>query len=449
MNIREFKEIIFKEAEKRGITDFELFYQSNKSFKVNVFQGEIEKYYNNSSGGVSFKAIVKGKTGYAYSERLDSESVNFLLESVIKNSEIANDEGEYIYSGDECYPKVDVFNKGLDDYDSNFKIKLCKDIERAALSYDERIISVKSCFVGTDEDEIYIANSKNLELFQSSNYASVYILVTAEENNTRKTGGEFWRGMDFGPVNYVKIAENACRKALSLLGSEPVEKGEMNVIFKNEAFADILTTFMDCFFAENCQKGSSLLKGKVGEKIASERVTIKDMPLLEGGFSTRGFDSEGVASYNKTVIENGKLNTLLYNLKSAAKDNIKSTGNGFKASFKSASSTAATNFVFEKGEHGFDELIYELYDGLIITRLAGLHSGAEPISGNFSLAADGFLVKGGKVLAPVEQITISGNFFDVLKNILNFSDDLYFDMATSKGAVICPSVLVKNINVAS
>ena len=136
MNIREFKEIIFKEAEKRGITDFELFYQSNKSFKVNVFQGEIEKYYNNSSGGVSFKAIVKGKTGYAYSERLDSESVNFLLESVIKNSEIANDEGEYIYSGDECYPKVDVFNKGLDDYDSNFKIKLCKDIERAALSYD-------------------------------------------------------------------------------------------------------------------------------------------------------------------------------------------------------------------------------------------------------------------------------------------------------------------------
>ena len=59
MNIREFKEIIFKEAEKRGITDFELFYQSNKSFKVNVFQGEIEKYYNNSSGGVSFKAIVK------------------------------------------------------------------------------------------------------------------------------------------------------------------------------------------------------------------------------------------------------------------------------------------------------------------------------------------------------------------------------------------------------
>ncbi len=449
MNIKEFKEIIFKEAEKHGITEFELFYQMDKNFKVSVFQGEIEKYYNNSSGGVSFKAIIKGKTGYAYSERLDRESVDFLLESVIKNSEIANDEGEYIYQGDEYYPEVNVFNDRLDNYDPNFKIKLCKDIEKAALSYDKRIISVKSCFVGTNESETYIANSENLELFQKSNYASVYVLVTAEDGNIRKTGGEFWRGMDFGPINYVKIAENACRKALSLLGSEPVGKGEMNIIFKNEAFADILTTFMDCFFAENCQRGLSLLKGKVGERIASERVTIKDMPLFEGGFATRGFDSEGVASYNKTVIENGKLNTFLYNLKSAAKDNIKSTGNGFKASFKSASSTAATNFVFEKGEISFDELIYKLYDGLIITGLSGLHSGAEPISGNFSLAADGLLVKGGKVLEPVEQITISGNFFDVLKNILNVSDDLYFGMETSKGAVVCPSVLVKNINVAS
>jgi len=449
VDIKEFKEIIFDEAKKYNITDFELFYQKDKSFKVSVFDGKIEKYYNNLSGGVSFKAIIKGKTGYAYSERIDRESVDFLLESVMKNSEITNDEGEYIYCGDENYPEVNVFNEKLDDYDTNFKIKLCKDIEKAALNYDKRIVSVESCIVGNDESEVYIANSKNLELFKRSNYANAYVSVTAEENGVRKTGGEFWHGMDFGPIDYVQIAEIACRKALSMLGGKPVRKGVRNIIFKNEAFADILTTFMDCFFAENSQKGFSLLKGKVGEQIAAECVTIKDMPLLEGGFATCGFDSEGVASYNKTIVEEGKLNTFLYNLKSAAKDNIKSTGNGFKSSFKEAASTAATNFILEKGEAGFDELVFELYDGLIITSLAGLHSGAEPVSGNFSLAAEGFLVEKGKVTAPVEQITISGNFFDVLKDISDISDDLFFDTVTKKGAVICPSVLVKNINVAS
>ncbi len=449
MDIKEFKKIIFEETKKYGITDFELFYQKNKSFNVSVFEGEIEKYQNNLSGGVSFKAIIKGKTGYAYSEKIDRESVDFLLESAVKNSEISSDEGEYIYCGDEVYPDVNVFNEKLETYDAGFKIKLCKDIEKAALNYDGRIISVKNCFVGNADNEIYIANSKNLELFRKSNYATACISVTAEENGVRKTGWEFWQGMDFGPINYVKIAENVCEKALSLLGSKTVRTGKRNIILKNEAFADILTTFMDCFFAENSQKGFSLLKGKVGEQIAAKCVTIKDMPLLEGGFATCGFDCEGVASYNKTVVEEGKFNTFLYNLKSAAKDNIKSTGNGFKSSFKAAASTAATNFILEKGEVSFDKLVYELYDGLIITGLAGLHSGAEPISGNFSLAAEGFLVKEGKVYEPVEQITISGNFFDLLNDISNVSDDLYFAAKTVKGAVICPSVLVKNINVAS
>jgi PmbA protein len=215
------------------------------------------------------------------------------------------------------------------------------------------------------------------------------------------------------------------------------------VVIKNEVLADILECFSGCFFAESVQKGFSMLKGKVGEAIASDKVSIADEPLLESGYATTAFDSEGVASYNKLVVENGKLVTYLYNLKSANKDGVKSTGNGFKSSYKDTVSTAVTNFYIKPAEKSYDELVAELGNGLIITEVAGLHSGANGITGDFSLAASGFLVENGKVIRPVEQITVASNFFDMLKDIEEIGSDLYF----SSSAVGAPSVIVKNINI--
>lgn len=451
MDIKDFKNVLFEKAKNYGINEFELFYQRDKSFSVGIYKGKIEKFKNNSSGGVSFRAIINGKAGYAYSENINEESVDFIIKSSIENAKIINsDEKEFIYKGDNKYPNVNIYNDKLNSYDTDFKVDLAKKLEKTALEYDKRIVSVESCSVGNSEVETYIANSNGLELSEKSNYAISYISVTAEENGVKKTGGQFWQGKDFGPVNYVEIAEIACEKALSMLKGDMMSKGEMNAIFKNEAFADVITTFLGSFFAENVQKGFSLFtREKINQKVASNCLTIQDLPLLSDGFASCSFDSEGVASFDKTVIENGVLKTLLYNLKSADKDGVKSTGNGFKAGFKGTIATSATNFVIKKGNLNFEQLVQTMDKGVIITGLAGLHSGADAISGNFSLAAEGFFVESGKIVKPIEQITVSGNFYELIKNIENIGNDVYFDMVSQRGAVICPSVLVKEINIAS
>lgn len=450
MDIKEFKKNIFEEAKNYNIDEFELFYQKSSNLKINIFKGDVEKFQNNSFGGVSFRGIVDGKMGYAYSENIDKNSINFILDSIVQNSQIIDeDEKEYIYLGNENYPKVDTFSIISNNYDTNYKINLGKSIEKKAYEYDKRIVNVTSCFVGNGENEVYIANSKGLELFEKSNYAVIYIGVVAEENGIKKTGSAFWQGKDFMLADCEKIVKNACKKAIELIGGERADKGCMNVIFKNEAFADILATFIGSFFAENAQKGFSLLKGKVGEKIASECLSIKDLPLLENGFASCSFDSEGVASFDKTVVENGIFKTFLYNLKSAKKDGVLSTGNGFKPNFKSAVSTSATNFVVENGQVDFQGLVAEVENGVVVTSLAGLHSGADTVSGNFSLAASGFLIRSGKIVKPLEQMTVSGNFYEMLKNIEKIGNDRYFDMESGQGAVVCPSVLVANIDVAS
>ena len=191
------------------------------------------------------------------------------------------------------------------------------------------------------------------------------------------------------------------------------------------------------------QKGFSLLKNKIGEHIASSNITIIDNPLLENGFATTAFDSEGVATFRKNVVESGVLKTYLYNLKSAAKDNTVSTGNGFKSGFKGAVSTSTTNFYIENGTVDFDKMAEEMHNGLYITDVAGLHSGASAISGDFSFAAEGFKVENGKITTAVNQITIAGNFYNILNNIAIVGNDLKFNSS----AIGSPSLMIKDISV--
>jgi PmbA protein len=206
---------------------------------------------------------------------------------------------------------------------------------------------------------------------------------------------------------------------------------------------ELLGTFVKAFSAEEAQKGFSLLKGRIGDKIAAGVVSIRDDPLLDGLPGSAAFDGEGVAARNKAVVENGVFRTFLHNRKTAKKDGLESTGNGFKPSYKTAVGIAPSNFYIAAGTGSREELIAVLGDGLVITSLEGLHSGANAVSGDFSLSAEGFLVEGGRIARPVEQITVAGNFFSLLKDIDALAGDLEF-----KGSVSSPSVLVRELFVA-
>ena len=178
--------------------------------------------------------------------------------------------------------------------------------------------------------------------------------------------------------------------------------------------------------------------------IASEVVTIIDDPLMDGGLASAPFDDEGVATFTKGLVSNGKLVTLLHNLKTAHKQGVKTTGNGFKSSYASSVGVSESNLYLQKGSMSFDDLMKEIGEGVIITDLAGLHSGANTVCGDFSLAAKGFYVEGGKKSFPVEQITLAGNYFDLLKNIVSIGDDLKFPMSN----VGSPSVIVEGLSIA-
>ena len=297
------------------------------------------------------------------------------------------------------------------------------------------------CCISYGKCSYGIYNTRGLALKNRTNFLSMYIIPVVSEKGNKYEGMGYFMARSLQDIDPKKIAKQGVEEALSRIGARSIEKGKYKTVIYNEAMVSLLGLFCVIFNADSVQNGLSLLKGKEGESIASDIVNIIDNPHLEDHLSSTPFDDEGVATYRKKVVSNGKLITLLHNLKTAYKAGVKSTGNGFKSSYSSTVSVAATNFYIENGSTPRKKIIEDIEEGVFITEFLGLHSGCNSITGDFSLGAKGFYIKGGKQVYPIEQITVSGNFFELLKSIEDIGDDLNFPMCN----IGSPSVRVKEL----
>ncbi|MEL7649034.1 MAG: TldD/PmbA family protein [Sedimentibacter sp.] len=448
MDMKNLVEKIFEEGNKQGIGDMEVYYSAGSSLSLKVFQKELDGYSLSESEGLGLRGMYNGKMGYSYSEKVDESSIDMLVKNVKENATVIDsDDEEYIYEGSKEYRRVDTFNPALDQVEETEKIRFVKSLEEEAFKIDKRIESVETCVYGDGYGETIMSNTKGLYLHDKSNIAYTYVVVVAKENDDIKTGMAYRTGNDFAKFDPKEIAEEAVREALSLLGGKTVKSGDYPVVIRNSAAADLLEAFTGIFSAESVQKNLSLLKGKLGEKIGSEKFTLVDDPYMEEGLASKSFDGEGVACMYKKVVDKGVLKTYLHNLKTAKKDGIETTGNASKGSYKASLGIAPSNFYVEKGEKTLDEMIASMNRGILITELQGLHAGLNSVSGDFSLAALGFEIKDGKISRPVEQITVAGNYFELLKNIEETGSDLKFGLP-GEAYIGSPSLKIKKLAIA-
>jgi len=445
MEFLEFKNLLFEKAKIAGFDECEIYFSDGESISISVYEGEVEKYNLAKSFGLSFRGKIDGKMGYSYTEILDEAAIDMLINSA-KNSAtlIENDDETFIYVGDKTYSEVKTYSKELENIDPGKMIDLALDLEKEAKNYCDKVVNINGCKISYSSSNYGIYNTKGLELNNKDNILTSYVVPVVEDESGKNDGVGYVVASSLDEVKPREMAAQGVEEALSKLGGKSIPSGSYKTIIYNEAMVQLLETFASTFSGDAAQKGLSLLKGKEGDMIASPIVTIVDDPLMEGSLASAPFDDEGVATFTKELVYEGKLNTLLHNLKTAHKQGVKSTGNGFKASYASSVNVSESNLYLRKGEKSFEELMSEINEGVIITDLAGLHSGANTVSGDFSLAAKGFYVENGKKTFPVEQITLAGNYFDLLKNIVAVGNDLKFPMSN----VGSPSVLVTGLSIA-
>jgi PmbA protein len=448
LDIKTFIDKLMEKAKTSGLDECEAFYTDGDSFQVMVNDGQVREYKVNTSSGLSFRAKIEGQIGYSYTQAFDDEAIEMLIKQVKENAEILETTDEqFIFAGSDNYSPLDTYKKKLDNASAAQKIQLALELEKRCLEADERIKSVAYCVVQSGTAQTNIKNSNGLDLSFKSNGAVAYVVPVAVDDAGRSYSGVGVITIDdFDNVDTDRLINTAVERALDQIGGEACSSGIYDIVFDYETSGDLLSAFSTIFSAESAQKGYSLLAGKEGDKIAADIVNLIDDPLHAKGPASSPFDDEGVATYRKNVIEKGVLKTLLHNLKTAHKANTESTGNASKGSYNSPVDIAPSNFFIEPMDNTPESLLETMGDGLMITELAGLHA-VNTDSADFSLSAKGFVIKDGKKVKPLEQITISGNYYELLKNIKMIADDLDYEKI-QVSSIASPSILVKDVNVA-
>lgn len=444
MNLTQLQETLLKKATEAGFTEAEVYYERVESFKCMIYEGEIDSYETSEEGGLGFRGLYNGKMGYAYSEKLEDDSIPFLIDSAKANADVLDtDDGTDIFDGSVNYNNQSFYNDALADVTIEQKIDFIKQVEKKTLAFDKRITALNRCAIQDFSSERVLANNKGLTLNDKTNGLVVFVSAVVKDGNEMKTGSAFKFTRDFNSLNADDIAKEVAEEALANLGEKSIPSGKYPVIMRNDASASLLATFASIFSAENTQKDQSLLKGKVGEVIASNAFTVIDDPFHSEAMSGSNFDGEGVATKKRVIVASGKLETLLHNRKTAKLDGVETTGHARKSSYKSTLTVSPINLYVEPSVKTRKGLIAGVENGVFITGLSGLHSGASTISGDFSVAATGFHIKDGEVASPIKQMTIAGNFFQYMKTIEETGADLEF----FSGGYGSPSLRIKELSV--
>ncbi|MFP4478562.1 MAG: TldD/PmbA family protein [Candidatus Izemoplasmatales bacterium] len=431
-------EKLFSRASEKGVSDIQVYMSDKTNLSIEIFEGDIDKYEISDTKSLTIRGIYKNKMGTFVTEVLEDDIIDEVIDTIIASAkEIDSLDDAIIYEGDKEYKKLDdIFNEDLAKLDVKKKIQTLKDMDKFLHEYDERMSVVETMY-SENTNKVVLKNSKGLDLENIANSAYMGGSVIVKDENDQRVGFDVLISNDFNDFDIRKIAKEIADNALAALGAKPVPSDDYEIVFSNSALATLLSAFQNIFSADAVQKNTSLLKGKLNEKVGSDLVNIVDDPFMKKSARSRSFDDEGVATSYKELIKDGVLKTYLHNLVTAKKDDVTSTGNGF------GGSVTAVNLKMESGESILGDMIQSMEEGIYITDVQGAHAGANAVSGDFSLQAMGYYIKGGKQVRPVALITVAGNFIDMLKDITMVGNDgkmSYYGVTT-------PSVKIKSMPV--
>ncbi len=446
MTFQEFKALVIAECDALGIREYELYYQTSSSTSVDTFQHTINEFSSSLSGGLCLRCIVNGRMGYASTEDLSAEQAKALVRKAVDNAEtLETDEQVFLGEGGQTYEKLE---------DRSYTLPTTEQMIATALEVTEKLyaadpMSVDGCQtqIIRGAEEVAIYNSKGLDLQRSNSYAGLVVVGVVSDGKGMSNDYQIKLG-DLSKIDADTLVKKAIDTAKIKLGGEVAPTGQYPVIFNPEAMCSLLNVYSSIFNSEAAQKGLSQLAGKEGEKIAADIVTLVDDPFHKDNPEPSNFDAEGTPTHKKNIIEKGVLNTLLYNLKTAAVAGKKTTGNASKGSYNASVGIRPYTMYLENGDCSEEQLLKKAGNGVYITDLSGLHAGADAISGDFSLQSEGYMIENGEKTKFVKSFTVAGNFYELLKNIVALADNCKLPNAMGATAFGAPSVLVEGLSVA-
>jgi PmbA protein len=431
MDIKDIAGQLVKTCLKKGADAAEVYIESGRNLSLAVRKGDIETVEEAASSGAGIRVFVKGRMAFASSNDLGDRALADAVGRAIDFAKVTTADPNNVLPDDPGVTEVaGLYDPRIAQVPMDEKIDLAKRVEELALK-DPRITKSDGANYGESEGEVVIANSNGLLKSRRSSGCGYGVSVVAEKGEQKSSGAESCSRRFYADLRSPEeVAEKAAREAYETLDPRPVKTQRAPVIFHTDVARALLGGILGAVNGERVLQGASFLGRELGQKIASELVTIVDDGTREKGMASAPFDGEGVPTQKRVIVEAGVLRGFMYNTAVGQRAGVPSTGNASRGGFDSLPGIGPHNFFMAAGGTKYEDVIAATKTGLLLKGVTGY--GINPVNGNFSGGASGFWIENGKIAFPVRGLTIAGTAEEILNGIDLVADDL--DMNRSMGA---------------
>ena len=432
-----------KLALSRGATEAECTAAEGEEFSAAVRMGEIEKLTEAGSRGIGIRVLAGKRAGSSYTSDLSKDGIERMVETAMKLATITS-EDPFAGLPDEdqlgSFGDLALYDEEIARLDPSWKIEQAKRAEQAALSADPRIQNSEGASYDSYMGGRAFANSRGFTGSYRTSSCGLSVTPVARQNGSMER--DYWSSAARS-VSRVESAESigkmAAGRALRRLNPRKVATQRVPVVFEPRTARALLGDFFDAVNGSAIYRGASFLTGKLGEKIASDLVTIVDDAIMPGLFGSSPFDDEGVRARRTVVVERGVLKSYLLNSYSARKLGMKTTGSASRGLSGNAG-VGPANFFIEAGHKSPQELMAQVRNGFYVTELIGTASNT--VTGDYSSGAAGLWIENGELAYPVSEITIAGNLKQMLSDLGAIGSDLDF-----RGSIAAPTILIGEMTI--
>jgi PmbA protein len=432
-------------AEAAGGEGVEAYAELSTETQVNAFQGEVERLTSASSSGVGVRVVRDGRLGYAYTADLSDQGLRECLAEARANLEVSGeDPGNVLPERSEHDALEGIFDPRQAATAPERKVALALDLEARTRAADPKVTQVESARYGDVVGQLAIASSKGVQGSFSVTHAWCVAVALATEDGQSQVGFAVDAARALDDLDPGPVAREAANRAVRMLGAAKPPTRTVPVVFDRMVAPSLVGVLLAGLSAEEVQKGRSLFADKLGQRVGAAGLRLVDDGHLVDGPGAAPFDGEGVPTRRTVLIDDGVLQCFLHNTATAARGKASSTGNARRASFKSTPGVSAHNLFLAPGELDQAGLIAQAGEGLLVQDVSGVHSGANPITGDFSVGVSGLLFRGGELAEPVREATVAAHLLDILQGIVAVGSDLRFTTGSIGGS----SLLVGQMTVA-
>lgn len=399
------------------------------STSVKAYDGEVESFTSAESFGVGIRVLVERdgglSQGFAHAGSFDPDVLEETLQDARDNAGFSEPDpfaGLAVPDGRVAVPQ-DLWRSELLATSTEAKIELALQLERATRSGHAAVKGVRSASYGDAASEVALASTAGIRASGRSTSCWLSVSCMAGHETETHTGYGVAVGREPGALDVAEVADEAITQAVRLIGARQVPSQRLALVLEPKLAATVLGIIGSMLCGDAVVKGRSPFADRLGQAIASPLLTLVDDPTDARSLGADAFDGEGLACRRNVLIDEGTLSGFLHNSYTARRAGTVSTASAVRSS-RSLPGVGPQALAVAPGTTSYEQLLAGVDHGILVQSMAGLHSGVNTTSGDFSVGAEGLMIRNGALAEPVREVTIASTLPRLLLDVVGVGSEI-------------------------